>query len=123
MARMKAMRMYTMSRRALAVWAAVWFLMMGASSALAAPLRVLSPGSSGEWPWALISVGEYLDQRLSECKGVDVIRGRRAGNVSNWLHGNAFNYSQPERWAKLQTYVSIDAMIVVAEVPRKDGKS
>lgn len=116
------MRMYTKSRRAL-VWATVWLLMMGASSALAAPLRVLAPGSGGEWPWPLISVGEYLDQRLEGCKGVDVIRGRRAGNVSGWLHGNAFNYSQPERWAKLQTYVSIDAMIVVAEVPRKEGKS
>ena len=117
------MRMYTKARCALVCWAVALVLALNAVEAIAAPLRVLPPGSSGEWPWPVISIGEYLDQRLAECQNVDVIRGRRAVKVSGWLHGNAFNYTQPERWAKLQTYVTIDAMVVVSEIPRKQGKS
>lgn len=92
------------------------------SAAHAAPLRLLPPGSSSESPPPVLCLAEYLSERLSECKGVDIIRGKRAARVCSWLRGGTFDYSEQVLWDRIQSYVPLDGMIEVAPIG-EDTKS
>ena len=94
------------------------------SSTAAAAIRVLPPGSSSESPVPVLCVAEYLAQRLGECKGVDIVHGKRAARVSGWLHGGTFEFTGEQAiWERLEAYVSIDAMVAVVELPESNKKS
>jgi HEAT repeat protein len=112
------------SHAKLGLGAAILAVSLLLSSASAAAIRVLPPGSSSQSPVPVLCLAEYLAQRLGECKGVDIVHGKRAERVSAWLYSATFEFAGEQAfWERLQSYISIDAMVAIVELPtgKKNG--
>ena len=54
------------------------FVLSPMTHAAAGVVRVLPPASASNTTPQILCLAEYLSERLRECKGVDVVNGKRA---------------------------------------------